>query len=105
MAASAEVGAVLAAAALGRPGPERQDVGLHAVDIQEEIDDTPLSSADARLFRGVAARLDYMGPDQPDMQYAIKEAARCMTSPRESDWALLEKIGKYLLHRPRVVMK
>ena len=69
------------------------------------VDERPLGTADARLFRGVAARLNYMGPDRPDMQYAIKEAARCMASPRECDWALLKKIGKYLLHRPRVVMR
>ena len=74
----------------------------------EEADETALGPADARVFRAVAARLNYMGPDRPDMQYAIKEikeAARCMASPRESDWALLKKIGKYLLYRPRVVFK
>ena len=59
MAASAEVGAVLAAGVLGCPGPVRREVGLRAVDIQEEIDETPLSSADARVFRAVAARLNY----------------------------------------------
>ena len=46
-----------------------------------------------------------MGPGWPDMQYAIKEAARYMASPCESNWALLKKIRKYLLYRPRVVMK
>ena len=96
---------MLAAGALCRPGPERYEAEINAVDIQEEVDEIPLGSADARLFRGVAARLNYMGPDRPDMQYAIKEAARCMASPRECDWALLKNIGKYLLHRPRVVMK
>ena len=39
------------------------------------------------------------------MQYAIKEAARCMSSPRECTWALLKKIGKYLLYTPGVVIK
>ena len=46
-----------------------------------------------------------MGHDRPDLQCAIKEATRCMASPRECDWALLKKIGKYLLYRPQVVMK
>ena len=73
--------------------------------VKEEVDETALGTADARLFRGVAARLNDMGLDRPDMQYAIKESARCMASPRECDWALLKKIGKYLLYRPRVVMK
>ena len=46
-----------------------------------------------------------MGPGRPDIQYAIKEAARCMSSARECHWAMLREIGKYLLYRPRVVLK
>ena len=99
--ASEEVGDVLTAGLVGCTASVRHD-------IQEEVDETALGTADARLFRGDAAWLNYMGPDwpdRPDMQYAIKEAARCMASPRECDWARPKKIGKYLLYRPRVVMK
>ena len=73
---------------------------------QKEIaaDETPLEKGDAKVFRGVAARLNYMGPDRPDMQYAIKECARCMANPRVCDWSLLKKVGRYLLHRPRLVL-
>ena len=85
LAALAEVGDLLAAGVLGRPGPAHCEAEINAVDFQEEVDETPLGSADARLFQGVAACLNYMGPDRPDMQYAIKEAARCMASPRECD--------------------
>ena len=82
LAAPAEVGVLFAAGALGRPGPAQCDDEINAVDVQEEVDETPVSTVDARLFRGVAARLNYMGPDRPDMQYAIKEAARCMARVR-----------------------
>jgi hypothetical protein len=78
LAAPAEVGVLLAAGVLGRPGPAQGEDDINAVDVQEEVDETSLGTTDARLFRGVAARLNYMGPDRPDMQYAIKEAARCM---------------------------
>ena len=71
----------------------------------EEPDTTPLERADAKVFRAVAARLNYLGPDRPDMQYAIKEAARCMSAPRECDWILLKRMGRYLIHRPRLVME
>ena len=84
------------------------DQGVDAVEethTQEEIDETPLEKGDAKVFRGVAARLNYMSPDRPDMQYAIKEAARCMAQPRECDWPLLKKIGRYLLGRPRLVIQ
>ena len=76
-----------------------------AADVEEEIDESLLEKAEATLFRGVAARLNYMGPDHPDMQYAIKEAARCMALPRQCDWKLLKKIGRYLIHRPRLVLR
>ena len=75
------------------------------VDEQEEVDETPLDKSDAKLFRGVAARLNYMGPDRPDMQYAIKESSRCMANPRQCDWRLLKKLGRYLIHRPRIVLR
>ena len=107
MSAAPEDGDLLTGA-IGGSGPRRCEDGLHPVDEshdKEEADETAFGPADARLFRGVATRLNYMGHDRPHMQYAIKEAARCMASPRECDWALLKKIGKYLLYRPRVVMK
>ena len=67
-------------------------------------DETPLAGDEARLFRGIAARLNYIGPDRPDMQFAVKEAARLMSSPRKCDWRILRKIGRYLLRRPRVAL-
>ena len=105
--ASPEDGDLLTGA-IGGSEPRRCQDGLHPIDEshdKEEADETALGPADTRLFRGVAARLNYMGHDRPGLQYAIKEAARRMASPRGCDWALLRKIGKYLLYRPRVVMK
>ena len=65
---------------------------------EAQIDESPLNKEDAKVFRGVAARLNFLGPDRPDMRYAIKEAARCMAIPRQCDWPLLKKIGRYLLY-------
>ena len=73
--------------------------------VEEEVDESILGAVEAKLYRGVAARLNYMGPDRPDMQYAIKEAARAMSSPRQCDWAILKKAVRYLLYRPRLVMR
>ena len=81
------------------------DEVVMAAEVEEEIDEQLLEKAEATIFRGVAARLNYMGPDRPDMQYAIKEAARCMALPRQCDWKLLKKIGRYLIHRPRLVLR
>ena len=70
-----------------------------------DVDETPLAGAEAKLFRGVAARLNYLSPDRPDIQYAVKEAARTMANPRACDWGLLKKIGRYLLYWPRLQIR
>ena len=67
-------------------------------------DETLLIGEEARLFRGVAARLNYVGPDRPDMRFAVKEAARLMCAPRKCDWRILRKIGRYLINRPRLAL-
>ena len=70
-----------------------------------EIDDTSFEGAEAKLFRGILARLNYLGPDRPDIQYAVQGAARAMASPRACDWCLLKKIGRYLVYRPRLQIR
>ena len=67
-------------------------------------DETALIGEEARLFRGIAARLNYIGPDRPDVQFAVKEAPRLMSLPRKCDWRILRKIGRYLIRRPRVAL-
>ena len=67
-------------------------------ETQEELD-----AAATRLYRGVAARLNYISPDRPDIAFAVKEAARNMQKPTMSDLKKLRKIGKYLIGCPRLV--
>ena len=69
------------------------------LDQDEEL----LNSADAKVFRGLAARLNYLAQDRPDLQYAAKEASRRMARPSERDWCLLKRIGRYLVGAPRAV--
>ena len=61
------------------------EVALEGDQFEEELD-----AAGARLYRGVAARLNYMAPDRPDIAYAVKEAARNMSSPKVSVSAVEE---------------
>ena len=72
---------------------------------ESEEDDQLLGPEDARLYRGVAARLNYIAPDRPDIAYAVKESARGMSAPRASAMRKLRKIGKYLIGCPRLVSK
>ena len=71
-------------------------------DIEDE-NDPELVGSEATRYRSVTARLNYIGPDRVDLQYATKEAARHMAVPRESHLNGLCKIGKYIAGRPRLI--
>ena len=62
-----------------------------------------LDANDAKLFRGIAARLNYLAQDRPDLQFAAKEVSRRMARPTDGDWLLLKRVGRYLLGAPRAV--
>ena len=68
-------------------------------------DDTEFSADDARSYRAIAARLNYIFPDRPDIGYAVKEPARNMSKPRASDFQKLRKIGRYLVGKYRLIMR
>ena len=67
---------------------------------EEEQEKNP---ADHTRFRAIAARLNYMAADMPDVQFACKEACREMSAPTEGSWRKVKKLGRYLVGRPRVL--
>ena len=69
--------------------------------LEENAD--PMSPAGASKYRMVAARLDYLAMDRPDIQYATKEASMYIAKPRIHHWNLLERIGRYFVGAPRAV--
>ena len=82
------------------------EAGVSVIDPwKEEGEGEEMTADDARSFRAVVARLNYMAGDRPDMQYAVKEMARSMSSPKTSDWQGVIRIGKYLKGCPRLVLK
>ena len=64
-----------------------------------------LGRDEARRYRAVAARLNYLAPDRVDIGYSVKEAARSMAKPLVGDWDKLKRIGRYLLGKPRLISK
>ena len=68
---------------------------------QEEAED--IDPKEATKFRAIAARLNYMAADMPDVQFACKEACREMAAPTEQSWRKVKRIGRYLVGRRRVV--
>ena len=62
-----------------------------------------LTNNEATLFRGIAARCNYLAFDRPDMQYAAKEICREMSKPTNRALDRLERLGRYLKQCPRLV--
>ena len=68
--------------------------------------DSPLLEDDRlKRYQSVAARINYLAMDRPDLQYASKETMRKMSAPTEDDELKLKRIGRYLIGRPRLVLR
>ena len=70
---------------------------------EEEGDGEELEREEARLYRGVAARFNFLSIDRPEIQYATKEACRAMAKPTRAAWRKVKRIGRYLKGRPRAI--
>ena len=77
--------------------------GCQNEDIESPEQEQLLPNGDVTLFRGVAARANYLGPDRLDMLYASKEACREMSKPSVGGLQNIMRIDKLLAGRPRVV--
>ena len=85
---------------------DRYTHSTHSYDENgNDQEDEALGAQDAKAFRGLAARLNYLGQDRPDLQFAAKEVSRRMARPSSKDWALLKHVGRYLGGAPRAVQK
>ena len=63
-----------------------------------------LDSTRATQYRALVARANYLAVDRVDLQFPVKELARKMSSPSETDWDRLVRLARYLRGRPRLVM-
>ena len=64
-----------------------------------------LESAEATAYRALAARLNYLALDRPDVQYPAKEIAKHMANPTNMDWLKLKRVARYLAGAPRYVQR
>ena len=64
-----------------------------------------MPAAEVTRFRTIAARCNYLQPDRPDIQYAVKEVCRLMSKPTVRAFEMLKRIGRYLKGRPRLIWK
>ena len=70
---------------------------------EEDGDEEKLEKEEAKVYRGLAARLNFMSQDCPDLQFPIKPCSREMAKPTRGSWRHLKKVGRYLMNRERVV--
>ena len=63
-----------------------------------------LDPGKASEYHAIVARINYLAADRPDIAFAVKEAAREMSNPTIGAWDRFKRIGKYLSHRPRMVI-
>ena len=80
-------------------------VGSPGIKVNAEMasKDTPLDPEKHTVFRGVAARGNYMAADRPDCQFACKEICRWMASPTTGGVHALKRLGRYLEGHKRLV--
>ena len=74
-------------------------------DSSAEEESAPLEPVEARAFRALAARANFLCMDRPDIAFAAKECCRRMSAPRSEDVRALERVASYLLGRPRLVYR
>ena len=81
--------------------------GLSTPGIDEPLkdDDEPLRDWRVTRYRSLAARANYLALDRPDLQFAVKEMCRSMSRPTERSWRQLTRVAKYLIAKPRMVMR
>ena len=64
-----------------------------------------LTKTEAKAYRMLAARLNYMSQDNPLLQYPAKEACRKMAHPSEEDFKRIKRVARFLKGIGRVQFK
>ena len=70
-----------------------------------EVDEVELSESEATKFRGLAARVNFLAQDCPDLQFPAKEVCRDMSFPTVASWARLKRLARYLVTRKAVIFQ
>jgi hypothetical protein len=70
---------------------------------EEDWELEELAKGEAKEFRGLAARMNFLSLDCPDIQFPIKQSSREMARPKRGSWKRMKKVARYLLNRRRIV--
>ena len=67
--------------------PVEEEVESKEADKQGRWMEDQCDAEHVALYKYVAARLNYLSPDRPDIQYGVKEVCRRMSDPTWRDMA------------------
>ena len=81
---------------LAAPGTREEDA---------KVEEAAAWMGEDTQYRAIVATVNYLATDQPDLQFASKEACRDMSAPSPQSWAKLKRIGRYLVGRTQAVWK
>ena len=71
-------------------------------DLREE--EQEMEGREKSRYRAVAARLNYLAADRPDVQFTSKCICKHMSNPRIKDWENFKRAARYLKGRPGAVI-
>jgi len=69
----------------------------------EKTSEALVSSA-ATHYRAIVARLNYLGQDRSDIQFAVKELGKDMCTPTQASWTRMKRALRYLKGAPRALV-
>jgi hypothetical protein len=82
---------------------KRLTVNGRAEELEEDA--AELDASEVTSFRALAARLNSLAQDSPDLQFSAKEICRDMSKPSQASWKKLKVLARFLLERESVVWK
>ena len=83
-------------------GLEKPAVKQAVEDVGDPHWNEELDPDDARLFRALSARANYLSQDRADVQYAAKDPCRHMAAPTLATCGKLNRLVRYSLQFPRL---
>jgi hypothetical protein len=86
-------------------GLDERSKGLSVSGKVEDLTGEPevLEAGECTSFRAVAARVNYLAQDAPELQFAAKEVCRDMARPSRDSWKKLKILARFILEREAMI--
>ena len=67
-------------------------------------DSALLNPSAATKYRGIVARMNYLGQERNEIQFAVEQIGNEMSSPTQASWTRMKRPLRYLKGAPRAVL-